>query len=387
MHIKGVNLTSFKAICECKLNNIMDNNIFGNNFLIQSSIGEIKDMISNTNIEVIRCYKDIFNYKYYISNFGWFIIMSLILSQIILVIIYYSKSIFSIRKSIFELIDIFISYLVIQNHNLVISNNNNSIQAPPKKNFKVYNKVKEIEIIKQNNNNNLNKKSKRNKLKGHLKKRKKNILKNIILKKNIQNNIEINTNFNNNNDLIDSYNSKNFSNSNLKENSKRKYIKLRKDYENLHLNKITISNSLNQKYKKNSLKTKNEIDINMEEYLRTEIDEMDYDDAIKRDKRTFCQYFYDKLKINQLILSTFLTKEPLRPKPLKILLFILNIDLYFFINGLFFNEDYISEMFKVSDDEGVFPFIERFMSRFFYITLVGVIIGYIIECFFIDEKK
>ena len=256
MHIKGVNLTSFKAICECKLNNIMDNNIFGNNFLIQSSIGEIKDMISNTNIEVIRCYKDIFNYKYYISNFGWFIIMSLILSQIILVIIYYSKSIFSIRKYIFELIDIFISYLVIQNHNLVLSNNNNSIQAPPKKNFKVYNEVKEIEIIKQNNNNNLNKKSKRNKLKGHLKKRKKNILKNIILKKNIQNNIEINNNFNNNNELIDSYNSKNFSNSNLKENSKRKYIKLRKDYENLkYLNKITISNSLNQKYKNNSLKT------------------------------------------------------------------------------------------------------------------------------------
>ena len=43
-------------------------------------------------------------------------------------------------------------------------------------------------------------------------------------------------------------------------------------------------------------------------------------------------------------------------------------------------------MFKISD-EGIMPFIERFMERFFYITLVGVIVSYIIECFFVDEKK
>ena len=88
-----------------------------------------------------------------------------------------------------------------------------------------------------------------------------------------------------------------------------------------------------------------------------------------------------------MILSTFLIKEPLRLRPLKILLFILDIDSYLFINGIFFTEDYISEMLTVSDDEGILPFIERFMNRFLYIILVGVIIGYIINCFFIEEKK
>ena len=44
-------------------------------------------------------------------------------------------------------------------------------------------------------------------------------------------------------------------------------------------------------------------------------------------------------------------------------------------------------MLSVSSDEGILPFVERFLDRFFYITLVGVIISYIIECFFIDEKK
>ena len=114
---------------------------------------------------------------------------------------------------------------------------------------------------------------------------------------------------------------------------------------------------------------------------------MDYDDAIKKDKRTFCQYFYEKLKLNQIILNTFFIKDPLRPKALKILLFILEIDLYLFINGLYFNEDYISQMFIISSDEGIIPFIDRLMERFFYITVVGVILGYIIECFFLDEKK
>ena len=128
-------------------------------------------------------------------------------------------------------------------------------------------------------------------------------------------------------------------------------------------------------------------DIDIHEYLRTEPDDMDYDDAVKLDKRTFCQFFYDKLKINQMILNTFFIKDPLRPTSLKMLLFILNIDLYLFINGLFFSEDYISQMFNVSDDEGIFPFIERFLDRFFYITLVGVIVSYIIDCFFVEEKK
>ena len=130
-----------------------------------------------------------------------------------------------------------------------------------------------------------------------------------------------------------------------------------------------------------------EIEVNIEEYLSTDPDDMNYDDAIKKDNRTFCQYFYEKLKVNQIILNTFFIKDPLRPKPLKILLLILDIDLYLFINGLFFNEDYISQMLGVSSDEGIFPFINRFMERFFYITLVGIIVSYIIEFFFVEEKK
>lgn len=71
---------------------------------------------------------------------------------------------------------------------------------------------------------------------------------------------------------------------------------------------------------------------------------MDYDNAIKRDNRSFCRIFMDKIISKILILNIIFNYEPLNPRPIKIILLILNIELYFFINGLFFNEDYLKEM-------------------------------------------
>ena len=83
---------------------------------------------------------------------------------------------------------------------------------------------------------------------------------------------------------------------------------------------------------------------------------MDYEDAIKKDKRKFFEYFMDKLKTNQILLNTFYSNEPLRPRSIKILLLILNIDLYFVINGLFFNEEYISDAYHSDEQESFSAF-------------------------------
>ena len=114
---------------------------------------------------------------------------------------------------------------------------------------------------------------------------------------------------------------------------------------------------------------------------------MDYDDAIKKDKRKFCEYFSDKIKSNQILLNTFFIVEPLKPRTIKILLFILDIDLYLFVNALFINEEYVSLIFNLDKEDNFFSFIPRSIDRFFYATLVGAILNYIIDCFFIEEKK
>ena len=71
---------------------------------------------------------------------------------------------------------------------------------------------------------------------------------------------------------------------------------------------------------------------------------------------------------------------------IKILLFILDIDLYLFVNALFINEDFVSEIFHSTKPENFFTFLTRSFDRVFYTTLVGAIVNYIIECFFIEEK-
>ena len=67
-------------------------------------------------------------------------------------------------------------------------------------------------------------------------------------------------------------------------------------------------------------------------------------------------------------------------------LFILNIDLYLIINALFINEEFISDVFN-SHNDNFFSFLPRCIDRIFYITLVGVFVNYIIDFFFIEEKK
>ena len=120
--------------------------------------------------------------------------------------------------------------------------------------------------------------------------------------------------------------------------------------------------------------------------MKTDPDDMDYDDAIREDKRTYCQYFLDKIKKEQIILSTFLKQEILKPIPLKIVLLLLNIDLYLFINALFFNENYISDLLNFKKDT-FGSFINRLYDRIVIITITGVIINYVVEFFFIEDKK
>ena len=125
----------------------------------------------------------------------------------------------------------------------------------------------------------------------------------------------------------------------------------------------------------------------MEEYLKPDLDDMEFDDAIKLDKRTFCEFLSDRLKEKQIILDTFCNKENLRPISIKIMLLLLNIDLYFVINGFFFNEEYISQLFNSTEEETFFSYFPRSYSNFFYATLVSVIISIIMSCIFVEEKK
>ena len=165
-----------------------------------------------------------------------------------------------------------------------------------------------------------------------------------------------------------------------------KYTKIR--------NKPFLKNNKKQSLpnKNNKMKPKENYNLiindeNLNEYFETSFDVEDYDDVIEEDKRTYCQYYIEKIKENQSIINCFFIYEPMRPKSLKIAVFILTLDLYFLINGIFFSESYISEIFNSTEKETLFSFIPRSINRFAYSIIVGNIIGYVIQLFFVEDIK
>ena len=362
---KGVNTATNKSICECKLSDLLDSDIIEGNKFLQSSMEHIKTLIQKTNIEVLRCYKDLFVGKFYVSNHGSFIIMGLLLIQIVLTIIYYKKYIFKMRKYLYNLTQNYLLYLASKGVNINIED---SIMKQDKK---LLNYTK---TLNKNNINNFEGNSDEN-----------------------NQNIKANKSIRNNNIIKSKRHTNVFSKNKLSFDnllsSKNKIEK--KDNISRKKSSVMSGTKLNSFEKMNSKKIKsnldislmitNKLDINMEEYIQTDPNDMDYDDAIRRDKRTLCSFFCDKLQGDFFTLNVFCLYEPLNPRPIKLLLFIMNVDLNFFVNGLFFTEEHLEVVFNLQNDSFL-NIIDRFMDRVLYITLIDIIINYVSDFFFYEER-
>ena len=165
---------------------------------------------------------------------------------------------------------------------------------------------------------------------------------------------------------------------NFKKNSIYKKHKIKNKNSSAKLNQES-NNEMNQEDKYKDF---------FDEYLSTSLDDLEYDDAIVKDHRTFCEYLMECLKEKQMIAFTFIASDPIKIRIIKIMLFILNFILYFVVIGLFYSEDYIKQLYHLDDKkEHFFSYITRSIDKFIYTTLVSIIIGYIVDCFFLEEKK
>ena len=151
--------------------------------------------------------------------------------------------------------------------------------------------------------------------------------------------------------------------------------------------KITVNSSLNSFNDKKHMK-EGEYKLFFDEYFATSIDQLEYDEAIIKDQRNFCIYLRECLKKKQMIAFTFISSDPLKIRIIKIMVFILNTVLYFVIIGFFYSEEYIGELYDINDeDDGFFDYIPRNIEKFVYTVMASIIISYIVDCFFEDERK
>ena len=130
----------------------------------------------------------------------------------------------------------------------------------------------------------------------------------------------------------------------------------------------------------NNLNTNTYNDTFFEEFLAESPDDMPFDDAIIYDKRTFKEHFTETLKEKQIIAHTFIANNLLKPRTMKIIVLILTFLLYFVVNGLFFSESVISELYAIDeDDEHFFSYFPRSIGRIIYCTIVSIVIGIIVD--------
>ena len=415
--IKGINITSFKAICECSYSS-SNKDLLKDNALYQSQVGELEELISSINIYVMKCYKNMINKIYFKECFGGLIILILLIIEIICTIIYYLKGFFSIKVYIFDIATKFINYISPKKDNKhSLKNQTRLLTGKGKESIKIIDYDKNNDNINNNDkqtDNIFEQKEKQNNKYNYNKKQKSIIIskptlksKRLILRRHLyymNNNGKINENYNNfelnSNESTD--NNKNIiilHHENIKENLQQEndihiysnYKILEKQeqidkeilYKDKDIDKISYESFSNSK---TDLKLNIRRDEFFEEYLQTEFADMEFDDLLEKDKRHFCEYFKEKIIENQIIVNTFCCDEPFKPRSIKILLLVLQIDLYFLINGLFYDEEYASEIFHLEEDS-FSDILGRFFGNLVYAALVGIIISYIIEWFFIEESR
>ena len=77
-----------ESICKCQFNEIMSNELIEGNALIKGTVDEITDLITSSNLLVLKCFNDVFKREYFIKNIGGYIFLFIIVAEIVLAIIF-----------------------------------------------------------------------------------------------------------------------------------------------------------------------------------------------------------------------------------------------------------------------------------------------------------
>ena len=316
---KGVNIKTMESICYCPFTDISQNSFISSVFEYSDTLGEMYSFISNSNIDVLFCIKDIFQFKFFKRCTGGFIIMILFLFQFLCVLVYFFKSKYKLKIYIYKLSTSYSKSL-----NSKINN------EPPKK---------------ENKNN-------------------------IYFEKHKNKKSHFNANSSSRDKSIRVINE---SNSKIKKNKNSYKV----TYYTKYANQIIIQNIHNDNHdldSNNIIKIKNfskndslPIKYNnyFNEYLSTDPNDLDFENVIEKDKRTFFEYFCEAIKERQLIIKTFLITDNIKPKSIKIIVFLLNIIFCCLINGLIYNVEYLTVLYHINN-ENFYGFIPRSIPRLIY---------------------
>ena len=313
--------------------------------------------LTNSNFRVLICYKLVFDFRNFKKNIGM-IIMTLIYLISIVLLLYYC---FKERK----LIVLFIDYIIkLKFFSKCLKNYNYTKKGGKRKESNSL-KIKKFKNINQKNNLIKNGPPRNKKLKKNSNKS--------SSKTSMDSNISLDFKKHHLNTLANS-------------NSIEQNIKIKNKMEISKINENTYKSSI-IKQEKRWLKEFNSLNsfefIRKNRLIEEELNRLEYELAIKKDNRTFFQYYLSLVKRKQLILFTFLHKNDYNLISIKIFLFLMSISLSFGINGFFFTD---ATMHNILEDNGGYNFLYQFAHIIYSTTLCGII-GAILRVLSLSEKE
>ena len=105
--------------------------------------------------------------------------------------------------------------------------------------------------------------------------------------------------------------------------------------------------------------------------------------ALILDKRTYFQYYLSLLKKKHLIIFTFLPNNDYNLQYIKIILFLLSFSLYFSINGFFFSDETMHQLYE---SNGIANYLNQIAS-IIYSSIFPSIINLILKQLSLSENS
>ena len=114
-----------------------------------------------------------------------------------------------------------------------------------------------------------------------------------------------------------------------------------------------------------------------------ELNDLSYNNAIKIDKRTYCQYYLSLIRTKHLFFFSFWPAFDYNSQIIKIFLFFFEFALSFVVNALFFNDE---TMHKIYQDKGSFDLFYN-LPQILLSTLISVFIDELIQTFALTDSN
>lgn len=148
-------------------------------------------------------------------------------------------------------------------------------------------------------------------------------------------------------------------------------------------NKVESNKKEQQVQSKSSTNNNNKDSNNDNEDDDEDYDDMEFEEAMLSDNRSFCKIYFSFISNKQILLSMCLNKNPYIPLLIKLFIGVFTISLFFTFNALLFKEEYISNRYySDTKSNDIIYLIKNEFSKCVYASLITTAMNFVMSFFF-----